>query len=61
MELYYKQQSFGGFPRHLWARSPRDFFMYDVGPAPSPYNYGFGDVGGVGVGSYNLRDTASRP
>src|SRR5438046_647242 len=35
MDVYYLQQSFGGFPRHLFARSPRDFFMYDVGPAPS--------------------------
>jgi hypothetical protein len=31
----------GAFPRHLYARSPRDFFMYDTDPRVSPYNYGY--------------------
>jgi hypothetical protein len=29
-----------GFPSHLYARSPRDYFMIDVDPAHSPYTYG---------------------
>jgi hypothetical protein len=29
-----------GFPSHLYARSPRDFFMIDVNPAANPYSYG---------------------
>jgi hypothetical protein len=29
------------FPHHMYARSPRDFFMYDVDPRSSPYAYGF--------------------
>jgi hypothetical protein len=29
-----------GFPMHLYARSPRDYFMVDVDPANSPYTYG---------------------
>jgi hypothetical protein len=31
-----------GFPSHLYARSPRDFYMYDLDPLYSPYNYGGG-------------------
>jgi len=74
MEMYYKQQSFGGFPRHLWARSPRDYFMYDVGPAPSPYNYGaaadtsagsgsafFGSASYSGTSSYREEGPRERP
>ncbi len=29
------------FPRHLFARSPRDFFMVDTDPRTSPYSYGY--------------------
>jgi hypothetical protein len=30
-----------GFPSHVYARSPRDYYMVDVDPlAYSPYNYG---------------------
>jgi hypothetical protein len=29
-----------GFPSHLYARSPRDYFMIDVDPAANPYSYG---------------------
>jgi hypothetical protein len=29
-----------GFPSHLYARSPRDYFMIDVDPRTSPYYYG---------------------
>ena len=29
------------FPSHLYARSPRDFFMYDTDPRSSPYSYGY--------------------
>lgn len=49
MEEYYKKAkgSFGGFPRHLYARSPRDYFMVDTDPQPSPYNYGFAGSGGL--------------
>jgi hypothetical protein len=36
-----QSQGFGGFPRHLFARSPRDYFMYDTEPMQSPYNYGY--------------------
>ena len=28
-----------GFPSHLYARSPRDFFMIDTHPAANPYSY----------------------
>ena len=38
-------QGFGGFPRHLFARSPRDFFMANTDPATSPYNYGYAGYG----------------
>jgi hypothetical protein len=36
---------FGGFPRHLYARSPRDYFMANTDPATSPYNYGYAGYG----------------
>jgi hypothetical protein len=36
---------FNGFPRHLYARSPRDYFMADTDPATSPYNYGYAGYG----------------
>ena len=29
-----------GFPNHLYARSPRDYFMIDVDPLANPYSYG---------------------
>jgi hypothetical protein len=29
------------FPRHLYARSPRDFFMVETDPRSSPYTYGY--------------------
>jgi hypothetical protein len=29
-----------GFPSHLYARSPRDYFMIDVNPSANPYSYG---------------------
>jgi hypothetical protein len=29
-----------GFPSHLYARSPRDYFMIDVNPLANPYSYG---------------------
>ena len=29
-----------GFPSHLYARSPRDYFMIDTDPAANPYSYG---------------------
>ncbi len=29
-----------GFPSHLYARSPRDYFMIDVDAAANPYGYG---------------------
>jgi hypothetical protein len=31
-----------GFPSHVYARSPRDYYMYDLDPLYSPYNYGGG-------------------
>jgi hypothetical protein len=34
-----------GFPRHLYARSPRDFFMVETDPRTSPYNYGYASPG----------------
>jgi hypothetical protein len=47
---------FGGFTRHLWARSPRDFFMYDTDPAASPYNYGYaGSTAPYNTAPYNGR------
>ncbi len=30
-----------GFPSHLYARSPRDFFMVETDPRSSPYSYGY--------------------
>ena len=43
-----------GFPSHLYARSPRDFFMVDVDPVASPYSYGGGSplYGSGGYGGY---------
>ena len=32
--------TFPGFPSHLYARSPRDYFMIDFNPATNPYSYG---------------------
>jgi hypothetical protein len=29
------------FPSHLYARGPRDYFMYDTDPRSSPYSYGY--------------------
>jgi hypothetical protein len=40
-----------GFPSHLYARSPRDFFMIDTDPRSSPYRYG-----AVGAGRAPLGD-----
>ncbi len=37
---YGAQGSSLGFPAHLYARSPRDFFMIDTNPAANPYSYG---------------------
>jgi hypothetical protein len=45
MEQYNGSQGFGGFPRHPFARSPRDYFMYDNEPMNSPYNYGYAGTG----------------
>lgn len=45
MDKYYVTQSFGGFPRMPYVRSPRDFFMYDTDPSRSPYNYGYSGNG----------------
>jgi hypothetical protein len=38
-------QGLGGFPQHLYARGPRDFFMYETDPRTSPYRYGFSAPG----------------
>jgi hypothetical protein len=35
-----EEAKLNGFPRHLFARSPRDFFMVDTEPPASPYHYG---------------------
>ena len=58
-------QALAGFPRHLYARSPRDYFMYDTDPRASPYNYGYASPGptgalyGRGLGGNTLPGTAS--
>jgi hypothetical protein len=58
-------QALAGFPRHLYARSPRDYFMYDTDPRAAPYSYGsvtpglpFGLPGGA-VGDNVLPGSAS--
>ncbi len=34
------------FPNHLYARSPRDYFMVDTDPRTSPFTYGLSGLGG---------------
>jgi hypothetical protein len=45
-------QMLNGFPRHLYARSPRDFFMVETDPRAitNPYNYGLVSPARVGAG-----------
>jgi hypothetical protein len=52
-----------GFPSHLYARSPRDYFMIDVDPANSPYTYGAGSplYGNGGNGGNGGSDSMSQP
>lgn len=43
------QPGIAAFPSHLYARSPRDYFMYDTDPRSSPYRYGNVSTAGRGT------------
>lgn len=49
------QPGIAGFPSHVYARSPRDYFMVDTDPRATPYYYGL-----TGRRDFYMRDYDTR-